>query len=58
MTTPDNRQQLARVYSPETWDVYELLDRSLEPRGPDSLYEVAGGRCQSPLRGSQLHDEP
>ena len=34
MTTPDNRLQLARVYSPETWDVYELLDASLEPRGP------------------------
>ena len=42
MTTPDNRERLTRVYGPETWDVYELLDASLEPRGPDSLYEVAG----------------
>ena len=41
MTTPDNRAQLARVYSPEMWDVYELLDVSLSPSGPDSLYELA-----------------
>jgi SAM-dependent methyltransferase len=33
--------RLSRVYSPETWSVYELLDRSLEPRGPDWLYARA-----------------
>jgi SAM-dependent methyltransferase len=42
MPTPGNRAQLARVYSDETWRVYELLDESLAPSGPDSLYDVAG----------------
>jgi SAM-dependent methyltransferase len=32
---------LARVYGPETWAVYERLDRSLDPRGPDSMLDVA-----------------
>jgi ubiquinone/menaquinone biosynthesis C-methylase UbiE len=34
-------EQMSRVYSEETWSVYELLDRSLEPRGPDSLHDLA-----------------
>ncbi|HEY7174216.1 MAG TPA: methyltransferase domain-containing protein [Micromonosporaceae bacterium] len=33
--------ELNRQYSPETWDVYELLDRSLDPSGPDSLFDLA-----------------
>lgn len=37
-----NREQLSRVYSDETWRLYELLDQSLEPRGPETLYEIAG----------------
>ena len=37
-----NREQLSRVYSQETWRVYDLLDQSLAPRGPDSLYDLAG----------------
>jgi SAM-dependent methyltransferase len=32
---------LSRQYSPETWDVYERLGRSLDPSGPDVLFEVA-----------------
>src|SRR5918998_1241569 len=40
--TAKNREQLSRVYGDETWRVYGLLDKSLEPRGPDSLYDVAG----------------
>jgi SAM-dependent methyltransferase len=32
---------LDRVYGPETWAVYEKLDRSLEPRGPDTLHDLA-----------------
>jgi len=32
---------MSRVYSEETWSVYDLLDRSLEPRGPDSLHDLA-----------------
>lgn len=38
----DNYEQLSRAYSEETWRVYELLDKSLDPRGPDSLYDIAG----------------
>jgi cyclopropane fatty-acyl-phospholipid synthase-like methyltransferase len=34
--------RLSRVYSHETWSVYELLDHSLEPRGPDWLHTRAG----------------
>jgi SAM-dependent methyltransferase len=30
------------VYGKETWRVYEALDESLAPSGPDSLYDVAG----------------
>ncbi|HEU5211353.1 MAG TPA: class I SAM-dependent methyltransferase [Gaiellaceae bacterium] len=31
----------ARIYGPEAWAVYERLDRSLDPRGPDSMLDVA-----------------
>jgi len=34
-------EQMSRVYSEETWSVYDLLDRSLEPRGPGSLHGLA-----------------
>lgn len=39
---PRNVTQLSRVYSDETWRVYEALDESLAPAGPDSLYDLAG----------------
>ena len=32
---------LARTYSPETWDLYDELDRSLDPAGPDTLLDLA-----------------
>jgi SAM-dependent methyltransferase len=32
---------LDRVYGPETWAVYEKIDQSLEPRGPDTLHDIA-----------------
>jgi SAM-dependent methyltransferase len=38
---PTHLEQMSRVYSEETWDVYDQLDRSLEPRGPDSLHDLA-----------------
>jgi SAM-dependent methyltransferase len=38
---PTHLAAMARVYSEETWSVYDLLDRSLEPRGPDSLHDLA-----------------
>jgi SAM-dependent methyltransferase len=34
--------RLSRVYSNETWSLYALLDRSLDPRGPDWLHARAG----------------
>jgi ubiquinone/menaquinone biosynthesis C-methylase UbiE len=41
MATGDDLDALVRVYGPETWDVYELLDRSLHPRGPESMLALA-----------------
>jgi ubiquinone/menaquinone biosynthesis C-methylase UbiE len=41
MSDPDV-ERLSRVYGPVTWDVYEQLDTSLEPRGPDELIDLAG----------------
>jgi SAM-dependent methyltransferase len=34
-------QAIARVYGPETWELYELLDRSLDPRGPATMLALA-----------------
>lgn len=39
---PNNLEQLRRVYGPTTWDVYQRLDKSLDPVGPDALFEIAG----------------
>ncbi|MEO1058418.1 MAG: class I SAM-dependent methyltransferase [Actinomycetota bacterium] len=39
---PTNLRQLATVYGPSTWDVYDKLDRSLDPAGPDELIDLAG----------------
>ena len=39
---PRNPDRLTRVYGPTTWDVYERLDVSLDPTGPDSLFDIAG----------------
>jgi ubiquinone/menaquinone biosynthesis C-methylase UbiE len=38
---PGNLRNISRVYSHETWDVYDFLTRSLNPRSSDSLMEVA-----------------
>jgi ubiquinone/menaquinone biosynthesis C-methylase UbiE len=43
---PQNLDRLTREYGPTTWDVYELLDRSLDPKGPDSLHELASAYVQ------------
>src|SRR4051812_48409461 len=42
LVPPRNVDRLTREYGPNTWDVYEVLDRSLDPRGPDLLHELAG----------------
>lgn len=39
---PRNLDRLARVYGPTTWDVYARLDVSLDPTGPDLLFDIAG----------------
>lgn len=39
---PTNLERLTWVYGPGTWDVYERLDVSLDPTGPDSLFDLAG----------------
>lgn len=44
---PRNVDRLTRIYGPSTWDVYEKLDLSLDPPGPESLFEVAS-RCLDP----------
>ena len=38
---PRNIDRLTRVYGPTTWDVYERLDVSLDPAGPDQLHDLA-----------------
>ena len=38
----DHVARMSRAYSNETWDLYEELDRSLEPAGPNSLLDFAG----------------
>jgi SAM-dependent methyltransferase len=40
----DHLQAVSRVYGPETWRVYDLLDRTLNPRGPDAMLALASER--------------
>jgi SAM-dependent methyltransferase len=40
----DPLRAVSRVYGPEAWDVYDLLDRSLDPRGPDLMLALAAER--------------
>jgi SAM-dependent methyltransferase len=42
--TDDHLGAVSRVYGPETWDVYDLLDRSLDPRGPETMLALATER--------------
>ncbi len=41
MPDHDHLREISRVYGPETWDVYKLLDRSLNPRGQDLMLALA-----------------
>jgi len=43
---PRNLDRLTRVYGPTTWDVYDRLDVSLNPDGPDRLHGLAGQYLQ------------
>jgi SAM-dependent methyltransferase len=40
-TGPQNLDRMTTIYGPTTWDVYDRLDRSLDPRTSDSLYDIA-----------------
>jgi SAM-dependent methyltransferase len=40
----DHLRAVSRVYGPETWDVYDLLDRSMDPRGPEVMLALATER--------------
>jgi ubiquinone/menaquinone biosynthesis C-methylase UbiE len=40
----DHLRAVSRVYGPETWDVYAALDRSLDPRGPEAMLDLATER--------------
>jgi len=40
----DHLRAVSRVYGPETWDVYDLLDRSLNPSGPEVMLALATER--------------
>jgi ubiquinone/menaquinone biosynthesis C-methylase UbiE len=53
MSAPSNRKQLSRVYGEETWQVYDVLDQTLEPAGPDTLHDRAGSYLRP---GSRLLD--
>jgi 2-polyprenyl-3-methyl-5-hydroxy-6-metoxy-1,4-benzoquinol methylase len=39
----EHGRNLERVYGPQTWTLYEQLDESLNPRGPDWLRGLAAG---------------
>ncbi|HZU73904.1 MAG TPA: class I SAM-dependent methyltransferase [Acidimicrobiales bacterium] len=41
MSGPQNLDRMTTIYGPITWDVYARLDQSLDPRGPDQLYDLA-----------------
>jgi len=36
----DHLRAVDRVSGPGTWDIYALLDRGLEPRGPESMEQL------------------
>ncbi len=44
---PENLERLATVYGPATWNVYDTLDQSLSPSGPDELFEIAGALLET-----------
>ena len=42
----DHLQAVSPVYGPETWEVYDLLDQSLDPRGPETMLALAVERLE------------
>ncbi len=52
----EHLRAVSRVYGPETWEVYELLDRSLDPRGPDALLTLAGEHLTADVVGTEWRE--
>ena len=50
MADGDRLRAVSRVYGPETWAVYDLLDRSLDPRGPETMLALAVERLTAASR--------
>ena len=46
----DHLGAVARVYGPETWEVYHLLDQSLDPRGPESMQALVAAHLTGESR--------
>jgi ubiquinone/menaquinone biosynthesis C-methylase UbiE len=38
---PENLDRMAEIYGPATWDIYARLEKTLEPRGPHMLSDLA-----------------
>ena len=49
----EHLRAVSRVYGPETWDVYDRLDKSLDPRGPEAMLALGIERL---AQGSRVLD--
>jgi ubiquinone/menaquinone biosynthesis C-methylase UbiE len=49
----EHLRAVSRVYGPETWEVYDRLDTSLDPRGPDGMLALGIERL---AQGSRVLD--
>lgn len=47
MPGPQNLDRMTTIYGPTTWDVYTRLDTSLDPHGPDQLYDIAADHIEA-----------
>jgi len=50
VSADDHLHAVERVYGPEAWNVYDALDKSLDPRGPDMLLDLAARRLAADAR--------
>jgi SAM-dependent methyltransferase len=46
----DRLAAVSRAYGPETWAVYDLLDESLDPRGPETMLQLGIERLTAASR--------
>jgi SAM-dependent methyltransferase len=50
LAADDHLHAVGRVYGPEAWNVYDELDESLDPRGPDMLLDLAAAHLTAESR--------